>query len=123
MRDPFDSSPALRLGDAKPREALREPRPPSLAPEFGDAFGKAFSKPSRETLAALLGNVAHETRRPVGDGAMRYEPRGFVEIRLEVISEAEFKRRGDREPQIDHSDTSAASLVANHETLVRKAPN
>lgn len=227
MRDPFESSPALRLGDAKakPREAsfegeeiagpsplpeaLREPRPPSLAPEFGDAFGAAFSKPQDrlvpakpaegerraysfadvafsisgtggeisvgpgldgegititfepeeqsdaadieafaklvaggslrtlygdEIAAALAGNLAHETlgarvddvvitgvvRKSVGDGAMRYEPRGFVEIRPEVLSAAEFKRRAREFPPIDHGDTSPVALLHNHAALVAK---
>lgn len=75
MRDPFDSGPVLRLGDAPAKKLIAEsraarpetgivpncevvaveatktdtaaPRPPSLAPEFGDAFGAAFSKSRR----------------------------------------------------------------------------
>lgn len=72
MRDPFDSAPALRLGDAPAKRLIAEsraaretgiipnaeivaveapktdtaiPRPPSLDPVFGDAFGEALSKP------------------------------------------------------------------------------
>jgi hypothetical protein len=59
MRDPFDSSPALRLGDAPAKKLIEESRAvrfetkisgrragktASLDPAFGDAFGEAFSK-------------------------------------------------------------------------------
>lgn len=72
MRDPFDSAPALRLGDAPAKKLIAESRaaretgiipnaeivaieppktetaipwPPSLDPAFADAFGEALSKP------------------------------------------------------------------------------
>lgn len=116
MRDPFESGPVLRLGDAPAKKLIAESRaarpetgivpnaeivaieapktetatsrPPSLDPAFGDAFGAALSKP--RTRGDLVDWIE---KHGVYDLAKMPAYPSFAQVDAEVLSEEEFARR------------------------------